>query len=110
MYVDKMIALRPRCYVLKCSKSEVNIVALLFTQRRRPETVSAAVVSSDPDYALVEGEAERVAHQAALALRASRAACYSASSGRPTWTGASGVKYDSNNTYWRSTIRDHVMQ
>ena len=49
--------------------------------------------SSDPDYALVEGEAERVAHQAALALRASRAACYSASSGRPTWTGASGVKY-----------------
>ena len=51
MYVDKMIALRPRCYVLKCSKSEVNIVALLFTQRRRPETVTAAVVSSDPDYA-----------------------------------------------------------
>ena len=66
--------------------------------------------SSDPDYALVEGEAERVAHQAALALRASRAACYSASSGRPTWTGASGVKYGNNNTYWRGTVRDHVIQ
>lgn len=48
--------------------------------------------SGSADYALVEGEAERVARDAARALRASRLACHSASSGRPTWTGHSGVQ------------------
>lgn len=47
--------------------------------------------SSHPDYMLVEGEAERVARDAARALRKSRAACHRASSGKPTWTGMSGV-------------------
>ena len=48
--------------------------------------------SGEPDYALVEGEAQRVAQEAARALKASRAACYNATSGKPTWTGTSGVR------------------
>ena len=47
--------------------------------------------SSDPDYALVEGEAERVAKEAARALKESRSRCQSASTGVPTWTGQSGL-------------------
>ena len=53
--------------------------------------------SSHPDYMLVEGEAERVARDAARALRKSRAACHSAASGKPTWTGSSGVLAKSVN-------------
>ena len=45
---------------------------------------------SNPDYALVEGEAERVAREAAKALKRSRARCLRAVEGVPTWTGASG--------------------
>ena len=48
------------------------------------------VMSSNPDYALVEGEAERVAKEAASALKQSRARCNAAASGIPTWTGLSG--------------------
>ena len=47
--------------------------------------------SSHPDYAIVEGEADRVAREAARALKRSRQQCYSATSGMPTWTGQSGV-------------------
>ncbi|XP_077553799.1 DNA excision repair protein ERCC-6-like isoform X2 [Haemaphysalis longicornis] len=46
--------------------------------------------SADPDYTLVEGEAERVAREAVQRLRASRRRCLSAASGVPTWTGAHG--------------------
>ena len=49
------------------------------------------MLSSHPDYAIVEGEAERVAKEAARALKRSRQNCHSASSGMPTWTGQSGV-------------------
>merc|ERR1712004_135188 len=48
------------------------------------------MMSSDPDYALVEGEAERVAQQAARALKESRARCQAAQPGVPTWTGSRG--------------------
>ena len=48
------------------------------------------MMSSNPDYALVEGEAERVAKEAARALKHSRARCNTATSGIPTWTGQSG--------------------
>lgn len=50
------------------------------------------MMSSDPDFALVEGEAERVAQEAARALKQSRSQCHSARSGIPTWTGQSGGK------------------
>uniref|UniRef100_A0A1B6DRP9 DNA excision repair protein ERCC-6 n=2 Tax=Clastoptera arizonana TaxID=38151 RepID=A0A1B6DRP9_9HEMI len=43
------------------------------------------------DYALVEGEAERVAKQAVEALKESRRDCWNATSGVPTFTGQSGI-------------------
>ena len=46
--------------------------------------------SSNPDLALVEGEANRVAQSAVKALKRSRQRCLGASSGIPTWTGVSG--------------------
>ncbi|XP_041364778.1 LOW QUALITY PROTEIN: DNA excision repair protein ERCC-6-like [Gigantopelta aegis] len=48
------------------------------------------VDSSRPDYALVEAEAEKVAKQAAIALKKSRSMCLPAVSGIPTWTGEHG--------------------
>jgi len=46
---------------------------------------------SDPDYLLVECEAERVARDAAQALRQSRQQCLSSTPlGTPTWTGTNG--------------------
>ena len=46
--------------------------------------------SSNPDLALVESEANRVAQNAVKALKRSRQRCLGATSGVPTWTGASG--------------------
>lgn len=46
--------------------------------------------SGRPDYVLVEAEAERVAREAAAALRHSRRQCADALSGLPTWTGLHG--------------------
>jgi len=47
--------------------------------------------SSNPDYLLVECEAERVAHDAARALHQSRQQCLSSMPlGTPTWTGTNG--------------------
>ncbi|XP_063234506.1 DNA excision repair protein ERCC-6-like [Bacillus rossius redtenbacheri] len=43
------------------------------------------------DYALVEGEAQRVAQEAVKALRESRQQCWRAGSGVPSWTGQSGA-------------------
>lgn len=48
------------------------------------------VESGNPDYVLVEKEAERVAKQASEALRKSRALCRTVSVGVPTWTGSHG--------------------
>ena len=45
----------------------------------------------NPDYVLVEKEAERVAKQAAEALRKSREMCRNARRGVPTWTGNNGT-------------------
>lgn len=48
--------------------------------------------SADPDYILVEAEANKVAQSAVRALKASRRQVQSGSRwGRPTWTGNSGV-------------------
>lgn len=47
--------------------------------------------SGDADYALVEGEARRVAQDAVKAMKASRQQCWNAMSGQATWTGASGT-------------------
>ncbi|KAK9449085.1 SNF2 family N-terminal domain-containing protein [Limtongia smithiae] len=47
--------------------------------------------ASRPDAVLVEREAQRIAQQAAHALRASRKAARSAEVGTPTWTGRFGV-------------------
>ena len=46
--------------------------------------------SSNPDLALVEGEANRVAQSAVEALKRSRQRCLGAASGVLTWTGLSG--------------------
>ncbi|KAH9520103.1 DNA excision repair protein ERCC-6 [Bulinus truncatus] len=46
--------------------------------------------SGRPDYAIVEAEAEKVAREAAAALRRSRQLCSSALSGLPSWTGHNG--------------------
>ncbi|XP_041116989.1 DNA excision repair protein ERCC-6 isoform X2 [Polyodon spathula] len=43
--------------------------------------------ASNPDYVLVEAEANRVAKEALKALKVSRQRCLGASSGVPTWTG-----------------------
>ena len=43
------------------------------------------------DFALIEGEAERVAKDAVHKLRESRRLCFRAESGLPTWTGNNGV-------------------
>ena len=50
--------------------------------------------SGQPDFALVEAEAERVAREAARALKASRSHCLQAggaAQGVPTWTGSEGM-------------------
>ncbi|XP_031563807.1 DNA excision repair protein ERCC-6-like [Actinia tenebrosa] len=47
--------------------------------------------SGNPDYTLVETEANRVAKQAVMALKKSRQKCLRASAGVPTWTGVSGL-------------------
>jgi len=47
--------------------------------------------SSNPDLALVESEANRVAENAVKALKRSRRQCLGAASGVPTWTGSSGL-------------------
>lgn len=46
--------------------------------------------SSAPDYAIVEGEASRVAKEAIKALKESRRMCARAEEGIPTWTGQHG--------------------
>uniref|UniRef100_A0A8C0RML4 DNA excision repair protein ERCC-6 n=1 Tax=Canis lupus familiaris TaxID=9615 RepID=A0A8C0RML4_CANLF len=51
----------------------------------------AIMDGADPDYVLVEAEANRVAQDALKALRLSRQQCLGASSGVPTWTGHRGI-------------------
>ena len=48
------------------------------------------VECSNPDLALIECEANRVAQGAVKALKRSRQRCLGATSGVPTWTGVSG--------------------
>jgi len=43
------------------------------------------------DFALIEGEAERIAKDAVSKLKESRRQCFRAESGLPTWTGSNGV-------------------
>ena len=50
------------------------------------------MMSADSDYLLVESEANKVAKQAALALKQSRLRCQQNTlPGLPTWTGRNGV-------------------
>ncbi|EPY78168.1 excision repair cross-complementing rodent repair deficiency, complementation group 6 [Camelus ferus] len=51
----------------------------------------AIMDGANPDYVLVEAEANRVAQDALKALRLSRQRCLGAASGVPTWTGQRGV-------------------
>ncbi|KAG8519681.1 DNA excision repair protein ERCC-6, partial [Galemys pyrenaicus] len=51
----------------------------------------AIMDGANPDYALVEAEANRVAQDALKALRLSRQRCLGAGSGVPTWTGHRGI-------------------
>jgi len=55
------------------------------------------------DYALIEGEAKKVAQEAVKALKESRRQCWSATSGVPTWTGTSGairLEAQPSNSRW----------
>lgn len=45
-----------------------------------------------PDYVIVESEADKVAKEASKALKKSRSQCLPATAGVPTWTGQHGVK------------------
>jgi DNA excision repair protein ERCC-6 len=54
------------------------------------DVIEGSNMQSTPDYTLVEAEAEQVAKDAIKALKRSRAQCFSAVSGVPTWTGLSG--------------------
>lgn len=51
----------------------------------------AIMDGANPDYVLVEAEANRVAQDALKALKISRQQCLGAASGVPTWTGQRGV-------------------
>lgn len=51
----------------------------------------AIMDGANPDYVLVEAEANRVAQDALKALKISRQRCLGATSGVPTWTGQRGV-------------------
>ncbi|XP_026337332.2 DNA excision repair protein ERCC-6 isoform X1 [Ursus arctos] len=51
----------------------------------------AIMDGANPDYVLVEAEANRVAQDALKALRLSRQRCLGAASGVPTWTGHRGI-------------------
>ncbi|XP_008050949.1 DNA excision repair protein ERCC-6 [Carlito syrichta] len=51
----------------------------------------AIMDGANPDYVLVEAEANRVAQDALKALRLSRQRCLGAGSGVPTWTGHRGI-------------------
>ena len=49
------------------------------------------VGEGNPDFALIEGEAERVAKEAVRQLQISRQRCWNAEAGIPTWTGLHGT-------------------
>jgi DNA excision repair protein ERCC-6 len=63
---------------------------LLFTDVHSALQHDKIMMSSNPDYLLVEKEADRVAKDAADALRRSRDAARSLPIGVPTWTGQHG--------------------
>jgi len=72
--------------VFKCS------CALVFVGVHSAMRHDHIMQSSNPDYMLVEYEAERVARSAARALQASRQQCMaSLPTGVPTWTGQNGL-------------------
>ncbi|KAG0428831.1 hypothetical protein HPB47_024219 [Ixodes persulcatus] len=80
-------------HVVKDEKQDDYVLQKLFKKSgvhsaMRHDTI---MDSADPDYVLVEGEAERVAKEAIRKLRQSRRHCLGASSGVPTWTGANGT-------------------
>ena len=55
------------------------------------------------DFALIEGEAERVAKDAVNKLRESRRLCFRAESGLPTWTGNNGVMAQPKNRFGKKS-------
>ncbi|XP_038599950.1 DNA excision repair protein ERCC-6 [Tachyglossus aculeatus] len=71
-------------YVLeKLFKKSVGVHSIM-----KHDTIMEA---SNPDFVLVEAEANRVAQDALRALKISRQRCLGATSGVPTWTGNSGL-------------------
>lgn len=57
------------------------------------------------DYALVEGEARRVAKEAVQALKESRRQCWQADTGVPSWTGQSGALRSHNTAATQARLR-----
>ncbi|XP_069685202.1 DNA excision repair protein ERCC-6-like [Periplaneta americana] len=59
----------------------------------------------DADYALVEGEAKRVAKEAVKAMKESRRECWQADRGVPSWTGQSGILRSRNVSTSQARLR-----
>ena len=75
---------------LNRTRPKIAFVITLFLGVHSALKHDAIMESSNPDLALVENEANRVADSAVKALKRSRQRCLGATSGVPTWTGVSG--------------------
>lgn len=96
------------------SNEESNILEGIFAKAGVQSSLEhdAIVNASRPDTVLMEREAERIASQAAEALKESRKLTRKSDIGVPTWTGKSGLagiikKSDSGN---RSTTSSKILQ
>ncbi|XP_075738928.1 DNA excision repair protein ERCC-6 isoform X5 [Rhipicephalus microplus] len=90
--VVKQAVFKPEVTAEQSQKQDDYVLHKLFKKSGVHSAMQhdAIVDSAAPDYALVEGEAERVAQQAIRRLRESRRRCLAAGSGVPTWTGLHG--------------------
>nr|XP_054924320.1 DNA excision repair protein ERCC-6-like isoform X2 [Dermacentor andersoni] len=92
-YVVKKATYKPEVHPEQSQKHDDYVLQKLFKKSGVHSAMRHDVImdSAAPDYALVEGEAERVAQQAIRRLQESRRRCLSAMSGVPTWTGLHGM-------------------
>lgn len=92
-YVVKQATYKPEVIPEQSQEHDDYVLQKLFKKSGVHSAMRHDVImdSAAPDYALVEGEAERVAQQAIRRLRESRRRCLSAMSGVPTWTGLHGM-------------------
>ncbi|XP_071941445.1 DNA excision repair protein ERCC-6-like [Antedon mediterranea] len=84
---------KPQEDQMNSAKQDDYVLQKLFKKNGVQSAMKHDIImeSSNPDYVLVEQEAERVAKEAANALKKSRRRCMPAASGIPTWTGTLGL-------------------